>query len=108
LKLEEASRLLEKAVRIYRNERRANSADYKPGKLVQALDHLAVVKAIQLGPGAGRPLFEEGLSIASSANLQGRERGVRASVKTNLGGTLIISGELSPAEILLREALAEF
>jgi tetratricopeptide (TPR) repeat protein len=75
---------------------------------VQALDHLAVVNVIRSGVGAALPLFNEGFEIASAAPLQGRDRGVRASIKTNFAGTLLLSGDLVRAETLLHEALTEF
>jgi eukaryotic-like serine/threonine-protein kinase len=107
-KYDEASRLLEKAVTFYRKQRQTNSSEYSAAKLAQALDFLGVVKFYQGDAMASLSHLNEALQIASGANLQGRERAVLASVKTNLGALLVLSGDLEKGQNLLRESLAEF
>jgi eukaryotic-like serine/threonine-protein kinase len=107
-KFDEASRLLEKAVAFYRKQRQANSSEYSAAKLAQALDHLGVVKFYQGDAKTCLSLLNEALQIASSANLQGPERGVLASIKTDLGGVLVMSTDPEKGENLLRESLAEY
>jgi eukaryotic-like serine/threonine-protein kinase len=108
IRLSEASRLLEKAVTFYRKQRQANSSEYSAAKLAQALDYLGVVKFYQGDAKAALSHLNEALQIASGANLQGNERGVLASIKTNLGALLVLSGDIEKGENLLRESLAEF
>ena len=93
---------------FYRRRRRDGSADYSPARLVQGLDHWAVVKFYSADQPAAFALFDEAMQIASAANFQGPERGARASVKTNYGGVLVLLGEVDKGEALLREALEEF
>lgn len=108
VKLDEASRLLEKAVAFYRKQREAKSPEYSAAHIAQALDYFGVVKFWSGDAKASLSLLNEALQIASGANLQGNERGILASIKTNLGSALVSSGDLEKGETLLRESLAEF
>jgi eukaryotic-like serine/threonine-protein kinase len=106
-KLDEAYRLIERAAGFYKRLRQAKSPEYNPAKLARAMEGLGLVKVFQGETKDGISLLSEALQIASGANLQGPEREVLASIKTDLGGALVVSGDLERGEALLRESLAE-
>ena len=107
-KLEEAERLLEKTVSIYRLRRKTHSTEYNPSQLALALDYLASVKFFHGDTKLSRSLMEEAVQISSGANLQGREREIRVFNKGELGALLVAAGDLERGETLLREALVEY
>jgi tetratricopeptide (TPR) repeat protein len=76
--------------------------------LAQALDFLAIDKFYLGHSKESLLLYEEALRMAGQAHLQGRERGILASIKTDLGAVLLNLGELEKGEPLLRESLAEY
>jgi serine/threonine protein kinase len=107
-KLDEAGRLLGKAVTFYRKQQQANSPEYSAAKFALALDHLGVVKYYQGDVNASLSLLKEALQISSGANLQGNERGVLTFNKSDLGGVLVAQGDTENGERLLDEAAAEY
>jgi serine/threonine protein kinase len=106
-KYDEANRLLEKAVAVYRKQRQTNAPSYSAVQLALALHYLGIVKMYQVDPYAGKPLLNEALQIAYSANPQA-EPGVLAFIKSDVGAVLISTGELEKGESLLREALFQY
>jgi len=105
-KLSEASRLLERAVAFYRKQRERNTTNFEI-KLAKSLDSLGVTKAFQGDAKTAISLLNEALQVASGANLQGSERAVLASIKTDLGGIVLIN-DPDKGEALLRESLAVY
>jgi tetratricopeptide (TPR) repeat protein/predicted Ser/Thr protein kinase len=107
-KFDESSRLLEKAVAIYRKHRQTNAPGYSAAKFALALDYLGVTKAYQIDPYAGKALLAEALQVSSSAHLKGDERAVLAFVKSDAGANMAHTGDVQKGEGLLREALHEY
>jgi serine/threonine-protein kinase len=104
LRFAEANPLLEKAVAFYRKQQIAVSG----AKLAQALDFWAVDQFYLGHSKESLSLYEEALRIAGQADLKGNDRGILASIKTDLGGVLVNLGDLEKGEPLLRESLAEY
>ncbi|HEX8137184.1 MAG TPA: serine/threonine-protein kinase [Pyrinomonadaceae bacterium] len=107
-KLEEASRLLEKAVAFYRKQGQAHAPESSAAQLALALDYWGVVKFYQGDTNASFSLLNEALRISTGANLQGRERRVLIFNKSDLGGALVSLGDFEKGEPLLLEAAAEY
>ncbi len=105
---EQAHHLLEKAVGFYRKQQQTNAAGYSAAKLAHGLDHLAVIKFYNGERDVAVSMLREASEIASRGNLRGHERGVIASIKTNLGGLLVTFGQIDEGGALLRESLTEF
>ncbi|MEY2540535.1 MAG: eukaryotic-like serine/threonine-protein kinase [Verrucomicrobiota bacterium] len=108
IKLDEATRLLEKAVEFYRKERQRNAGVAVNARLAQALDFLGTTKFFLGDSKAAISLLKEALQVASGAKLQGNERAILAAIKTDLGSCLLFSGDVERGETLLHESLAEF
>jgi serine/threonine-protein kinase len=108
LRLEEASRLLEKAVDFYRKQQLKNSSEYSPAELVLALDSLGDVKCNQGDGKSCLALMKEALQVSSAANLHGNERGIYLYAKGDLGAALVSLGDAEKGKPLLREAIAEY
>src|SRR5438552_10498440 len=107
IRYEEANSLLEKAIAVYKTQRQANPASFKPAKLALALDYLAATKLYQVDPYAAKPLMLEALRISSGANLREKDRLVVAFNKSDTGASMVYTGELEKGQALLHEALTE-
>jgi serine/threonine protein kinase len=108
IKYDEASRLLEQAVAIYRRERQTNAPSYSAVKHALALDYLATTKFYQVDPYVAKPFLLEALQITAAAHLPVDERRVLPSIKSDAGAVMASTGELEKGEALLHEALAEY
>jgi len=102
---QESNNLLEKSTHFYRKYQ-ADFPNNSPAKLIQSIDFLAVNKFYSGDTKSCVSLFEEGLKLASESNLEGSEREVIASIKTNFGGAITRMGENEKGEKSLREGLA--
>jgi serine/threonine protein kinase len=107
-KISEANQLLEKVLAFYRKQQQTNSPGFNAAMLARSLEGLGVTKLYQGDPKAAISLLNEALQTASGANLQGNEREVLALIKTDLGGTLVLTNEVEKGEPFLRDSLAEF
>ncbi len=107
-KLDEADRLLAKAVAFYRKQRQMNAREYSAIQFALSLDYLGVVKFFRGDANAALQLVEEALQISSSANLRGPERGIIAFNKGDLGSLLLNMGDVDKADVLLTESVAEY
>ena len=107
-KFADAEELLEKAATFLRKQNEMEGGRSNAIKLAFALDQLGAVKFYRGDVKAGRAILEEALQIASQAQPKDRDRSVLTNIKTDLGGLLVLVGELSQGERLLQEALAEW
>ncbi|MGI8957125.1 MAG: protein kinase domain-containing protein [Chthoniobacterales bacterium] len=105
-KLAEASGVLGEVVSFHRAK--ANSPEFDRAAFSSALESLGVTKFFQGDSKSAISLLTEALAVANQANLKGIARTRLASIKTDLGGALIQTGELAKGETLLRASLVEY
>ena len=105
---DQASRLLEKARFVYQKRQQIHSSEYSAAKYALALDYLGAVKLLEIDAYVAKPFLTEALEVASTANLQGEERGVLAAVRSDAGAVMLYTGEVEKGETLLREALKDW
>ena len=106
-KFPEAERFLEKSVTFLRKQNQAEGGRSNAMKLAYALDQLGAVKFYRGDVKAGRAVLEEALRVATQAQPKERDRSVLTNIKTDLGGLLVLIGELREGKTLLDESLAE-
>ena len=106
-KFAEAERFLEKGATFLRKQNQTEGGRANAVKLAYALDQLGAVKFYRGDVKAGRAVLEEALRIATQAQPKERDRSVLTSIKTDLGGLLVLVGDLRRGETLLQESLAE-
>jgi tetratricopeptide (TPR) repeat protein len=106
-KFAEAERFLEKGVTFLRKQNQTEGGRANAVKLAYALDHLGAAKFYRGDVKSGRAVLEEALQVATEAQPKGRDRSVLTDIKTDLGGLLVLVGELRRGETLLQESLAE-
>ena len=106
-KFAEAERFLEKGATFLRKQNQTEGGRANAVKLAYALDQLGAVKFYRGDVKAGRAVLEEALRIATQAQPKERDRSVLTNIKTDLGGLLVLVGDLRRGETLLQESLAE-
>jgi tetratricopeptide (TPR) repeat protein len=103
----EAERFLEKGVVFLRKQNQAQGGRFNAVKLAYALDQLGAVKLYRGDVKGSRGILEEALQVATRALPDERDRSILTNIKTDLGGLLVLVGELKRGEILLQESFAE-
>ena len=93
-KFPEAERFLEKGVTFLRKQNQTEGGRSNAMKLAYALDQLGAVKFYRGDVKAGRAVLEEALRVATQAQPKERDRSVLTNIKTDLGGLLVLIGEL--------------
>jgi tetratricopeptide (TPR) repeat protein len=106
-KFAEAERFLEKGVTFLRKQNETQGGRFNAVKLAHALDQLGGVKLYRGDVKASRGILEEALQVATRALPDERDHSVLTNIKTDLGGLLVLVGELKRGEILLQESFAE-
>ena len=106
-KFPEAEELLEKGITFLRKQNQTLGGRANAVKLAHALDGLGAVKFYRGEVKAGRAILEEALEVATQAQPDARDRSVLTHIQTDLGGLLVLVGELTKGEQLLQESLAE-
>ena len=105
-KFEEAGRLLEKAVAFHRREQKSKPTAFQRAALAQALEGFGLTRYFQGDSKQAIALLRDAMTFATDKTETARIR--LASIKTDLGGALLVSGDLVQGDRLLRESLAEF
>ncbi len=106
-KFAEAEGFLEKGATFFRKLNQTEGGRTNAVKLAYVLDQLGAVKFYRGDVENGRAILEEALEVATQAQPKGPDRSVLTSIKTDLGGLLVLVGELRKGETLLQESLAE-
>ncbi|MGI8436911.1 MAG: protein kinase domain-containing protein [Chthoniobacterales bacterium] len=107
-KLAEGGALMEKVVAFYRRQRQTDGEHFRAIKLAEALDGLAVNLNLQGQPQGSLSLLSEAHALAAHGPSLPQERSFRAAIKTDLGGMLVLTGDVAKGEPLLQESLAEY
>ena len=102
-----AELFLEKGVIFLRKQNQTLGGRSNAVKLAHALDQLGAVKFYRGDIKGGRAVLEEALQTATRAQPKEGDRSLLPNIKTDLGGLLVLVGNLSQGEMLLRESLAE-
>jgi tetratricopeptide repeat protein len=106
-KFSEAEGFLEKGATFLRKLNQTEGGRANAVTLAYVLDQLGAVKFYRGDVKAGRAILEEALQVATQAQPKERDRSVLTNIKTDLGGLLVLLGELRKGETLLQESLAE-
>ncbi|HJT45293.1 MAG TPA: tetratricopeptide repeat protein, partial [Chthoniobacterales bacterium] len=103
----EAENLLQQAVESWRELRKDRREGFQIVKLAFALDNLGVLRWMQGKTSEATALFQEGFQLLGDAQGIG-EKSVRASLQTDYGGLLVMAGQVTKGEPLLRQSLQEY